>query len=187
MSDITKNVFRLNKVYDLIVDGRWVDYDPNFDSGSQTLWAWGSGSDGRLGDGTTVAKSSPVQVPGTEWNDVSAGRDHALARKIDGTLWAWGSNLNAQLGDETTVAKSSPIQIPGTAWNDVSAGLNFSSARKTDGTLWAWGANFSGQLGDETTIQRSSPIQIPGTEWNDVSTSSGTVSAHTIARKADIL
>jgi alpha-tubulin suppressor-like RCC1 family protein len=40
-----------------------------------TAWAWGSGSFGTLGDGTTVAKSSPVSVVGgfTDWCQVSNG------------------------------------------------------------------------------------------------------------------
>ena len=32
-----------------------------------TLWTWGRNTFGELGDGTTVNKSSPVQVPGTSW------------------------------------------------------------------------------------------------------------------------
>jgi alpha-tubulin suppressor-like RCC1 family protein len=57
-----------------------------------TLWAWGAGGGGRLGDNTIISKSSPVQIPGTAWNDISAGNNgsHSLARKTDGTLWAWG-------------------------------------------------------------------------------------------------
>jgi alpha-tubulin suppressor-like RCC1 family protein len=40
-----------------------------------TLWAWGRGLSGELGDNTTVAKSSPVSVVGgfTDWCQASAG------------------------------------------------------------------------------------------------------------------
>ena len=46
-----------------------------------TLWAWGSNSSGRLGDGTLVSRSSPVSVLGgfTDWCQASAGHDHTLA------------------------------------------------------------------------------------------------------------
>jgi len=156
-----------------------------------TLWAWGYNIDGNLGDNTIVSKSSPVQIPGTTWNDIAAagivnqfsGGEHffSLARKTDGTLWAWGDNCVGQLGQNTIVRRSSPVQIPGTTWNDIAAGMymgqffggNFSLARKTDGTLWAWGGNDCGMLGDGTVINRSLPVQIPGTTWSSISAGSG--------------
>jgi len=46
-----------------------------------TAWAWGAGACGRLGDGTTTNRSSPVSVVGgfTDWCQISAGRYHTLA------------------------------------------------------------------------------------------------------------
>jgi alpha-tubulin suppressor-like RCC1 family protein len=84
---------------------------------------------GRLGDGTIINRSSPVQVPGTQWNDISGGTSHSLARKTDGTLWSWGNNSCGRLGDDTVINRSSPVQLPGTTWNDISGG-NHSLARK---------------------------------------------------------
>jgi alpha-tubulin suppressor-like RCC1 family protein len=46
-----------------------------------TLWAWGSGSNGRLGQNDTTQFSSPVQIPGTSWSSISSGNDHSLAIK----------------------------------------------------------------------------------------------------------
>lgn len=56
-----------------------------------TLWTWGSNQYGQLGDGTTVDKSSPVQI-GTDndWSTVIAGDIHTIALKRDGSLYAWG-------------------------------------------------------------------------------------------------
>ena len=94
------------------------------------MWAWGSNSQGRLGDGTAIYKSSPIQIPGTQRSDVSAGTFHSFARKTDGTLWAWGSNDGGQLGNNTLIYSSSPIQIPGTQWNDITGGYQSGLARK---------------------------------------------------------
>ena len=42
-------------------------------SSDGTLWAWGNGNLGRLGDGTTENKSSPVQIGAlTDWANISA-------------------------------------------------------------------------------------------------------------------
>jgi alpha-tubulin suppressor-like RCC1 family protein len=44
------------------------------------VYAWGANNYGRLGDGTTTSRSSPVTVVGgiTNWSQVSAGGDHNL-------------------------------------------------------------------------------------------------------------
>ena len=76
---ICKNVFRLNDVYDLVNAGSWIVYDVTLDPG--TLWSWGRNNFGQLGDNTVICRSSPVQIPGTSWNDVTGGRYHSLARK----------------------------------------------------------------------------------------------------------
>lgn len=95
----------------------------------QQIWSWGSNTYGQLGDGTVIHRSSPIQVPGTEWNDISSGQCHSLARKTDGTLWSWGRNGEGSLGDDTIIHRSSPVQVPGTQWNDIS-GTAASLARK---------------------------------------------------------
>jgi hypothetical protein len=135
------------------------------------LYAWGRNVNGQVGDGTTVSKSSPVQIGAlTDWLTVNGGADHSTALKSNGTLWAWGSNTDGQLGDNTTAYKSSPVQIGAlTTWSQVSAGGSTTAAVKTDGTLWAWGNNVSGQVGDTTTINRSSPVQVGAlTTWYQV-------------------
>ena len=77
-----------------------------------TLWSWGQGSNGALGDNTIVGKSSPVQVGAlTTWSSASIGYRTGAALKTDGTLWVWGQNSNGQLGDGTVVDKSSPVQV----------------------------------------------------------------------------
>ena len=95
-----------------------------------TAWAWGNGQQGRLGDNTTVNKSSPVSVVGgfTDWCQISAGGEHSLAVRQNGTAWAWGFGNYGRLGDNSTVCKSSPVSVIGgfTDWCQVSGGQQFS-------------------------------------------------------------
>ena len=83
-----------------------------------TLWAWGNNVGGGLGQNNNVQYSSPVQIPGTNWKQVSVSDDgQTTAVKTDGTLWGWGYNGKGGLGLNNTVQYSSPIQIPGTDWH----------------------------------------------------------------------
>ena len=148
-----------------------------------TLWAWGYNGDGQLGQNEQGAYpgfgglySSPVQIPGTTWNDVwtGAGGSLFIATKTDNTLWAWGYNGNGELGQNTQGdSRSSPVQIPGTTWNKVSTGGNLVIASKTDGTYWSWGSSYYGHAGNNTrgpaaTSGISSPTQVPGDYLNIV-------------------
>jgi alpha-tubulin suppressor-like RCC1 family protein len=94
---------------------------------------------------------------------ISAGRNHSMAIKDDGSVWAWGYNKYGQLGDGSTTDKSCPIQVPGlTHISMIAAGDSHSLAMKDDGSVWAWGRNGSGQLGDGSITNRSCPVRVPG-------------------------
>ena len=71
----------------------------------------------------TSAYSSPVQVPGTTWSQISLGNGLAHAIKTDGTLWAWGYGNYGTLGQNQDGAMrfSSPVQIPG-SWTQMLGG-----------------------------------------------------------------
>lgn len=136
-----------------------------------TLWTWGSNSSGQLGISSIAAKSTPTQVAGTTWKQVSASSTTMAAVKSDGTLWTWGDNSFGQLGIGSIVSKSSPNQVPGTTWKQVSAYQYHMAAIKTDGTLWTWGLNSAYQLGIPTaTAATSSPVQTVtgGSDWKQV-------------------
>jgi len=96
-----------------------------------TLWLWGDNSYGKLGDNTTLYRSSPVQTVafGKTWKQVSCG-SATTAIKTDGTLWVWGRNFSGQLGDNTSVDKSSPVQtiMYGTNWQKTTGKMYFTAA-----------------------------------------------------------
>jgi len=129
-----------------------------------TLWGWGYNAYGQVGIGTTGSGvlSTPTQVgTDSDWKKVSAGSDHTLAIKTDGTLWAWGANYRGQLGDGTTIDKTVPTRIgASTNWQTIAAGQAHSLALKADSTCWAWGYNGFGELGDGTQVDSFIPIQL---------------------------
>jgi alpha-tubulin suppressor-like RCC1 family protein len=170
-------------------DNKWVSVEAGnlFSFGIKsdgTLWAWGLGEYGQLGDGTETLRNSPVQI-GTDnrWVSVTAGYHHALGLKSDGTIWAWGLNEKGQLGDGTILQRNSPVQVESdNKWIKISAGASHSIGIKSDGTLWAWGENITGQLGNGTNTNSASPVQI-GADNKWVVIAAGAV--HSIGLKSE--
>jgi len=154
-----------------------------------TLWSWGANLEGRTGLGTTTGTQwTPAQVGiSTNWAQVSAGSQHSLAIRADGTLWSWGFNGNAATGLGTvTGSQTTPAQV-GTAtnWTQVSAGTQHSLAIAADGTLWAWGANTNGRtgLGVDAGIQ-ATPAQVgTASDWVLVGINPGC--SHSLGMRAD--
>ena len=149
--------------------GAFGGYDHHIIKTDGTLWAWGKNNSGGVGDGTTTARSSPVQIGSdTDWAQVSTGSAKAAIR-TDGTLWTWGDNSYGQCGLGDTTERSSPTQVgSGTDWASVQCAKSsyYTMALKTDGTLWAFGRNYMGQLGDNSQTNRSSPVQAgSATNW----------------------
>ena len=140
------------------------------------VYAWGSGSSGRLGDGkyTSFYQNTPVKVKrpadapaDITYVQVSAGNLHSLAVGSDGNAYAWGGNGSGQLGDGTETKKNTPVKVkkPADAPADftyvqVNAGGYHSLAVGSDGYAYAWGDNTSGQLGNDGTSNLSSPVRV---------------------------
>ena len=102
------------------------------ESTSGTVWAWGRNDSGQLGDGTTLQRTTPVQVSGlTNMTAIAGGNYHTIAVKNDGTVWTWGGNWYGQLGDGTTTDRTNPVQVSGlTDVTSIAGGASHSIALK---------------------------------------------------------
>lgn len=158
-----------------------------------SLFAWGLGTSGQIGNSTAINRSSPVQIGTSSWTTVAAGGGHAAAIRNDGAMFNWGVGSSGQLGQAySIVSRSSPVQIGqdyplsnvyaptkidgellSNSWIAVSAGFSYTSAIKSNNSLWTWGLNSAGQLGNNTAINRSSPTQVTGT-YTDITSGNAT-------------
>jgi alpha-tubulin suppressor-like RCC1 family protein len=154
------------------IDGSWTfitgDYTKYGIKTNGTLWTWGRGDAGQIGDGAQFSRSSPVQIPGS-WVSVKSENSFAVAIKSDGSIWSWGTNGQGALGQNTVAAVNSPTQfMVGSSFTAVSAGYSFAAAVDINGGLWTWGNASNGELGDNQTVAgRSVPVQIPGS-WSAI-------------------
>ena len=82
-----------------------------------TIAAWGSNSNGELGEGDSLSSQIPVAVDssgvlaGRSVVGISAGAVHSLARCADGTIAAWGYNGGGELGNSSTVSSRVPVAV----------------------------------------------------------------------------
>ncbi|QJR14338.1 hypothetical protein [Usitatibacter palustris] len=149
-----------------------------------TVWAWGMGYSGELGDGRFTPSITPVKVSGlANVTDISAAAFFSLARTSDGALWAWGSNASGQIGDGTSENRGTPVRVISIpAIVAMSAGGGHGFAVPADGTVRAWGANDFGELGDGAKPLRTTPALVPGATGIEKIAAGG---LHTLAVKAD--
>ncbi|WP_255203865.1 RCC1 repeat-containing protein [Myxococcus sp. AM011] len=149
-----------------------------------TVSAWGSNDQGQLGNGSTIASTSPVQVQGlTDVFTVSTGGAHSLALRSNGTAWAWGSNHAGQRADGSVWQQVVPMKLDGLSnVKAIAASRSHTLALRTDGTVWGWGQNDHGQLGIGSTSATSTLVQVPGLT-NIVAISTGPL--HSLAVRSD--
>jgi hypothetical protein len=74
---------------------------------------WGYNVGGQLGDGTTVARYTPVEVSGLGSGvaAIAVGVDYSCALTTAGGVKCWGYNHEGQLGDGTAVDRYTPVNV----------------------------------------------------------------------------
>lgn len=145
-----------------------------------TVWMCGDNTVGRLGDGTVISRSSPVQIGAlTTWASGAPGANASYFIKTDGTMWSCGGNAFGQLALNLTSSytyRSSPTQIGSlTNWSSVTAGINHMGALTTSGTILSCGRSYLGAIGQNggPVANLSSPVQIGSrTSWTAIVASS---------------
>tara|TARA_Y100001963_G_scaffold73056_1_gene101556 strand:+ start:77 stop:1246 length:1170 start_codon:yes stop_codon:yes gene_type:complete len=162
-----KGVWDLQGVRDKYLDSAWAN--------PISLYATGAAQ--KLGDNqANVGRSSPIQIPGTDWSVVSISEKCTGAVREDGTLWVWGGNDSGALGQNLPddINYSSPIQVgTNTNWTYVSGATEAMGAINSSGEMYVWGRNPTGRLGLNDTTDRSSPTQVPGTTWAELALGAG--------------
>jgi hypothetical protein len=130
--------------------------------------AWGDGTGGALGTGSTASSASPVPVAGLPAiSDVDAQANYSIALSTDGRVYFWGGSPSQPTpapvaglsgvraiaagyghyvvlladGSVRSISGTGPeLQDPGlTEVVAIAAGTGYSVALRADGMVWGWG------------------------------------------------
>ncbi len=126
-----------------------------------TVKAWGSNTNGQLGDGSQTSRSAPVDVTSLLGvTAIAAGYNHSAAI-LNGTVQTWGNNGSGQLGNNSYTNSLTPVLVSNISTaSAIAVGYNFTLALLADGTVRAWGSNGSGQLGTGNFIGSRIPVTV---------------------------
>jgi alpha-tubulin suppressor-like RCC1 family protein len=109
-----------------------------------TVVAWGTNSQGQIGDGQIAnVRLTPFPIPGlTNVVQVVATGESAYARTATGQVWQWGEVLvpsqpPGMYANGAVVSARPVLGLPAAA--DIAAGSDYLLVAAGDGTVWSWG------------------------------------------------
>ncbi len=128
-----------------------------------TMYSWGSGIIGTLGNNSILPSSTPVAVDmsgallGKSVVSISAAKSRSNAACVtsDGQIYAWGAGIHLGIGSVSSSSyyEAAPIAVDtsgvlsGRFITQISLGEVASYALDSDGYVYSWGENNDGELG----------------------------------------
>ncbi|UJF34421.1 RCC1 domain-containing protein [Paenibacillus hexagrammi] len=147
-----------------------------------TVWSWGAGTSGQLGNAMSSNQAKAVQVklqdstPLEDVVEVAAGQSFSIALTDDGKVYTWGHNYFGKLGqgdNDYNKSVNYAVQIAGPGINDhvvqhiYTNSASDSAFYTVSGAVYGWGGNTDGQLGNGDYVDYvhgeapvSTPIEI---------------------------
>jgi alpha-tubulin suppressor-like RCC1 family protein len=139
-----------------------------------SLYAWGLGTQGQLGDGRTENSfAKPVRVRFPEGVKIASiptdvmPYDSALAVDTEGHAWGWGNNGGGELCLGNTRTYLTPVRLP-LSHVTALAGASNHALYDANGTVYACGQNVEGDLGTGSGRSTSTPVKVPGLSGSSV-------------------
>jgi len=127
------------------------------------VYLWGSGKDGRLGNGKFSNEATPTVIKDIRFSKIVCGYHNSFGVSQEGLVYGWGRNENGQLGNGTNI--NTPIPINVTGFNkitivDIACGWQHCLALSIEGYLFSWGCGDDGQLGHGDDYDLSTPAEV---------------------------
>ncbi len=139
-----------------------------------SLYAWGLGTQGQLGDGLrTSSFSRPVQVrfpAGVKIASIPADAmpyDTGLAVDTKGQAWGWGDDGGGELCLGSRKSFATPVRLPLSHVTTL-AGASNHAVYDAHGTVYACGQNVAGDLGDGSMRDTTTPKRVAGLDGSSV-------------------
>jgi hypothetical protein len=129
----------------------------------RALRCWGSNVGSRVGDGSLLDRSTPVQ-PAGDLRDVTfvsmAGPD--VCAIAHGGLVCWGQSSGGDGGVVGQGASDKPnrVSVMTDAVTQVSVGIASRCVLKADGSVWCWGYGDDWTVGDGTRAHSATPVAV---------------------------
>ena len=139
-----------------------------------SLYAWGLGTQGELGDGSKVNSfTMPVRVrfpAGVKIAYIPTDAmpyDTGLAVDTTGHAWGWGENGGGEFCLGNRKPHPLPVELPLSGVTAL-AGASHHAVYDADGTVYACGQNLDGTLGDDSWKNTTRPRKVAGLEGKKV-------------------
>jgi alpha-tubulin suppressor-like RCC1 family protein len=141
-----------------------------------SLYAWGQGDYGQLGDGGAVNSfTTPMRVRFPAGVKIaSIPRDAmpyntALAVDTPGRVWGWGENYGGELCLGNTRTYKTPVKLPFSKVTAL-AGASNHAIYDAASVVYACGQNVKGDLGDGSQASTTKPKRVAGLDGARVTT-----------------